>query len=70
MAEIELELRVHMGKKRVKRTANRLFLGSEHQTFQQIVCKTNLKIYIYFYLYFYHFSLIKSEQRGQKMGKK
>ena len=68
MAEIELELRVHMGKKRVKRTANRLFLGSEHQTFQQIVCKTNLKIYIYIYSYLCHFSLIKKGIERSKNG--
>ena len=50
-------------KKRIKRTANRLFLGSEHRGFQLIksVKKTNLNIYVYFYLYLYHFPLIKSE---------
>ena len=59
-------------KKQIKRTANRLFLGSEHREFHLInsVKNETKKNYVYFYLYSYHLFFLKSEQRGQKMGKK
>ena len=46
-------------KKRIKRAANRLFLGPKHRGFQLInSVKIELKK---MYLHLYHFSLIKSE---------
>ena len=46
-----------MVKKRIKQTANRLFLGSEHRGFQLLngVKKTNLKITISFLSIFISF---------------
>ena len=49
-------------KKRIDRTANRLFLGYEHRVLQFINSVKNKPKNVYlFYLYFYHFPLIKSE---------
>ena len=52
----------HVLKKRIERTANRLFLGFEHRGLQFInSVKNNLKMYLYFCLYLYQFSPIKRE---------
>ena len=65
-------MKVHMGKKTNRTNGESLVLRvwTSRIAVVKIVLKTNLQFYIFFYLYLYHFSFIKNEYWGQRMGKK